>query len=134
MLNFSKDSDYVTTMVDNLLDIMTGGDHRKTKKLLDEKKKLREEEEMEEKRMKNFMDAKKTPSSTTAVTNGVTSVTNVGGVTGQPLGIKSATVSPVTTATSKSQIEDTKIEINQLKSLSEYGIDTSFLDYYGENK
>lgn len=40
VLNFSKDCDYVTTMVDNLLDIMTGGDHRKTKKILEEKKKL----------------------------------------------------------------------------------------------
>ena len=52
MLNFSKDCDYVTTMVDNLLDIMTGGDHRKTKRLLEEKKKIREEEELEEKRLR----------------------------------------------------------------------------------
>lgn len=32
-------------MVDNLLDLLTGGDHGKTKKVLDEKKMLREEEE-----------------------------------------------------------------------------------------
>ncbi|XP_065202284.1 bromodomain-containing protein 7 [Planococcus citri] len=123
VLNFSRDSDYVTTMVDNLLDIMTGGDHRKTKKILEEKKKLREEEEQL---------LKKSPSTVTSVANVVPSTNNVNSITAQPVGnqIKSATVSPVTAAPTKSVIEDTKVEINQLKSLSEYGIDTSFLEYY----
>lgn len=38
LLDFSR-------LVDNLLDLLTGGDHSKTKKNLDEKKKLKEEEE-----------------------------------------------------------------------------------------
>lgn len=122
-MNFSRDSDYVTTMVDNLLDIMTGGDHRKTKKILEEKKKLREEEEL----------AKKSHFSTTSVANGVSSNSTVNNISAQSGAnqIKSATVSPVTATPAKSTTEDTKVEINQLKSLSEYGIDTSFLEYYG---
>jgi len=32
-------------MVDNLLDIMTGGDHRRTKRVIEDRKRLREEEE-----------------------------------------------------------------------------------------
>lgn len=43
--DFAKDCDYTLHMVDNLLDLLTGGDHGKTKKVLDEKKMLREEEE-----------------------------------------------------------------------------------------
>lgn len=121
-------------MVDNLLDIMTGGDHRKTKKLLEEKKKIREDEEMEEKRLKSLLESKK-PSTSLSTCAPLTSSTN-----GTPLfvqtmnsSIKSATVSPVSAGISKSVAEDLKIEINQLKSLSELGIDTSFIDYYGEN-
>jgi bromodomain-containing protein 7/9 len=32
-------------MVDNLLDLLTGGEHRKTKRMLEDRRKLREEEE-----------------------------------------------------------------------------------------
>lgn len=45
ILDFSKDCDYTLTMVDNLLDLLTGGEHRKTKRVLEERRKLREEEE-----------------------------------------------------------------------------------------
>jgi hypothetical protein len=45
ILDFSKDCDYTLTMVDNLLDLLTGGEHRKTKRILEERRKLREEEE-----------------------------------------------------------------------------------------
>lgn len=45
LTDFAKDSDYTVTMVDSLLDLLTGGDHTKTKKVLEEKKQLREEEE-----------------------------------------------------------------------------------------
>lgn len=43
--DFAKDCDYTLYMVDNLLDLLTGGEHGKTKNVLDEKKMLREEEE-----------------------------------------------------------------------------------------
>lgn len=45
ILDFSKDCDYTLTMVDNLLDLLTGGEHRKTMRILEERRKLREEEE-----------------------------------------------------------------------------------------
>lgn len=112
-------------MVDNLLDIMTDGDHRKTKKYLEERKKLREEEETEEKRLKDYTENKKS----TLATPSASSVSNSGT---QSSGIKSMTVSPIAATTGKMfGFEEPKIEINQLKTLSEFGIDTSFLDYFG---
>lgn len=45
ILDFAKDNDYTVQIVDSLLDLLTGGDHSKTKKILEEKKQLREEEE-----------------------------------------------------------------------------------------
>lgn len=75
-------------MVDNLLDVLTGGDHRKTKKVLEERKKFREEEE----RVKQLMESKPVPP-------------NSG---------------------------DVKIDVSQLKTLSDLGIETSFLDYFGK--
>ena len=75
-----------------LLDLLTGGDHRKTKKVLEERRRFREEEE----RVRQLMESK------------------------QP--------SHPQTPTS---VSDVKIEINQLKTLSELGIETAFLDYYG---
>ncbi|KAJ9580096.1 hypothetical protein L9F63_004238 [Diploptera punctata] len=45
ILDFSKDCDYTLTMVDNLLDLLTGGEHRKTKRILEERRRLREEDE-----------------------------------------------------------------------------------------
>lgn len=44
IMSFAKDCDYVMTMVDNLLDILTGGEHSKTMKLLGERRKCIEEE------------------------------------------------------------------------------------------
>ncbi|XP_075216213.1 bromodomain containing 7/9 isoform X1 [Lycorma delicatula] len=86
ILNFAKDCDYTLTMVDNLLDLLTGGDHRKTKKVLEERKKFREEEE----RVKQLMESKPAPQTAT----------------------------------------DVKIDVSQLKTLADLGIETSFLDYY----
>lgn len=42
--DFVRDSDYATHVVDSLLDLLTGGDHSKTKKVLEDNKNLREEE------------------------------------------------------------------------------------------
>lgn len=43
--DFVKDSDYATHLVDSLLDLLTGGDHSKTKKTIEDNKNLREEEQ-----------------------------------------------------------------------------------------
>lgn len=91
ILNFAKDCDYTLTMVDNLLDLLTGGDHRKTKKVLEERRRFREEEE----RVRQLMESKQ-PSHPQTPTN----------------------------------VNDVKIELSQLKTLSELGIETSFLDFY----
>lgn len=91
-MNFAKDCDYTLTMVDNLLDLLTGGDHRKTKKVLEERRRFREEEE----RVRQLMESKQ-PSHQQTPTNA----------------------------------NDVKIELSQLKTLSEFGIETSFLDFYG---
>nr|CAD7458806.1 unnamed protein product [Timema tahoe] len=45
ILDFSKDCDFTLTMVDDLLDLLTSGEHRKTKRFLEDRRKLREEEE-----------------------------------------------------------------------------------------
>ncbi|XP_054278438.1 bromodomain-containing protein 7-like isoform X2 [Macrosteles quadrilineatus] len=84
ILNFAKDCDYTLTMVDNLLDLLTGGDHRKTKKVLEERKKFREEEE----RVRQLM----------------------------------------TPATATPAAGDVKVDVSQLRTLADLGIDTSFLD------
>lgn len=81
IMNFVKDSDYTTHLVDSLLDLLTGGDHSKTKKTLEDNKKLREEEEA----VKTVMEAK-----------------------------------PIS--------EAVKIDVDELKSLKELGIDVSFLE------
>lgn len=54
ILDFAKDCDYTVWMVDSLLDLLTGGEHSKTKRVLDERKKLREEEEA----VKTIMEAR----------------------------------------------------------------------------
>ncbi|XP_076367611.1 bromodomain-containing protein 7-like [Tachypleus tridentatus] len=42
---FAQDCDYVMTMVDNLLDTLTGGQHSETIRILNEKQKIKEEDE-----------------------------------------------------------------------------------------
>ena len=44
-------------MVDNLLDLLTGGEHRKTKRILEEKRKIREEDE----RIRQMLEGKPGP-------------------------------------------------------------------------
>ncbi|XP_066906465.1 bromodomain-containing protein 7 [Halyomorpha halys] len=94
VLNFARDCDYTLTMVDNLLDLLTGGEHRKAKNIIDEHRRFREEEE----RVKELMDIK--------------------------------SHSHVPTPSTKSDMSNLKIEIEQLKTLSEFGIDTSFLNEF----
>ncbi|XP_029172830.1 bromodomain-containing protein 7 isoform X1 [Nylanderia fulva] len=89
ILDFAKDCDYTLTMVDDLLDILTGGDHRKTKKFIDEKRKLREEEE----KIKNILE--------------------------KPIQDINRNIST---------LEKVKVDLEQLKTLSEIGIDINFLE------
>lgn len=109
ILNFTKDSDYAMTMADNLLDLMTGGDHRKTKRILDERKKQVILEDG-----KKPISQLKQPSS------------------GLPLATSQANTGSSNTTPLNNQIKSTPIQIDQLKSLSELGIDTKFIDYYQE--
>ena len=46
VLNFSRNCDYAMYVVDHLLDILTGNEHRKTSKYIEEMKNLRKEEEL----------------------------------------------------------------------------------------
>lgn len=94
------------TMADNLLDLMTGGDHRKTKRMLDERKK----------QQIILDDSKKTtsqPQKSSLCQSLVNSQANIGN-----------------TSTANTQTKPGPIQIDQLKSLSELGIDTKFIDYY----
>ncbi|XP_034942523.1 bromodomain-containing protein 7 isoform X2 [Chelonus insularis] len=91
ILDFAKDCDYTLTLVDDLLDILTNGDHKKTKKILEEKKKLREEEES----IKNLLEKP-----TQQFCNNNKSI----------------------------QLDRIKVDVDQLKTLTELGINTNFLD------
>lgn len=92
VLNLAKVCDYTLVMVDNLLDLMTGGEYRKSKNVIDEQKKFQEEEE----RVRELIENK--------------------GVVNSNL----------------SDLSNTKIEFDQLKTLSDLGIDTSFLKEFEE--
>ncbi|KAJ8917342.1 hypothetical protein NQ315_002364 [Exocentrus adspersus] len=78
--DFVKDSDYATHLVDSLLDLLTGGDHSKTKKTLEDNKNLREEEAA----VKTMLEVK--------------------------------------------PIDAVKVNVDDLKSLQEFGIDVNFLE------
>ncbi|KAL1124698.1 hypothetical protein AAG570_001322 [Ranatra chinensis] len=86
VMNVAKDYDYTFTMADNLLDLLTGGEHTRTTKLAEEQQKLTEENK----------------------------TTNKCEIPAQ-----SSEAMPV------------KVELEQLKTLSELGIDTSFLTEFG---
>ncbi|KAL2728730.1 bromodomain-containing protein 7 isoform X2 [Vespula squamosa] len=89
ILDFAKDCDYTLTMVDDLLDILTGGDHRKTKKFLEEKRRLKEEEE----KIKHLLE--------------------------KPMQDINKNIP---------SLEKVRVDIDQLKTLSELGIDVNFLE------
>lgn len=95
------------TMADNLLDLMTGGDHRKTKRLLDERKK----QVILEDNKKSIIQSQQLSSCQLSVmSQGNSGNSN--------------------TTTANNQNKSAPIQIDQLKSLSELGIDTKFIDYY----
>lgn len=92
VLSLAKVCDYTLTMVDNLLDVISGGEHRKSKTVIDDQKKFQEEEE----RVRNLIEKGSS-------TNTQNESTNV------------------------------EIEMEKLKTLSDLGIDTSFLEHFAAN-
>merc|ERR1712045_94457 len=54
VLNFSGNCDYAMYVVDHLLDILTGNEHRKTSKYIEEMKNLRKEDDLLEKAFKDI--------------------------------------------------------------------------------
>lgn len=104
ILNFSRNCDYAMFIVDHLLDILTENEHRKTSKYIEEKKNLRREDEMTEK-----------------VFEGAQSLGQ------QPPDKPTPTENDPVTETEPT-IKKEAIDFESLKSLSEDGIDMSFLD------
>lgn len=88
-------------MVDNLLDLLTGGEHRKTKRILEERRRLREEEE----RIRQLLE-------------------------GKPVAMQGVHDDKMHQMPNFQQ--DIKVDFGALKSLSELGIDTKFLDIVGK--
>lgn len=107
ILDFAKDNDYTITMVDNLLDILTHGEHRRTKRNLEDRRKMREEEE----RMRVILENAKSQE-TSAQTPLTTPVQSNPGAQ-----LQAQVVIPAQA-----------MNLDGLRSLSDLGIDTSFLE------
>ncbi|KAG8240253.1 hypothetical protein J437_LFUL004713 [Ladona fulva] len=127
ILDFAKDCDYALKMVDNLLDIVTGGEHRRTMRILEEnRRKARGEGGPDDEggRYKRYLqDAEKTSSTTqTGITDNSASKPSV------PIQNSSAPDSINSGSNSSSDPYDVKIDFEALKTLSDVGIDVSFLE------
>merc|ERR550532_1218130 len=64
ILNFSRNCDYATFIVDHLLDILTGNEHGKTSKYVEEQKKLRREDALLESTAQGIDDSNQQQAST----------------------------------------------------------------------
>lgn len=96
-------------MVDNLLDILTHGEHRRTKRHLDDRRKMREEEE----RMRVILDSAKSQETSSS----------------HPQPAQNPQAQPP--AMCQVVIPVQAMNLDKLKSLSDLGIDTSFLEGVG---
>ena len=106
MLEFAKGCDYALQMVDEILNTLTRGEHSKTVNLIEERKKLQEEEERQKKLQEEL----------STEWNYVTSLSFTpgdGSSNSQP---------------TESPADD--IDFDAVRSLSELGIDTSFVDEF----
>ena len=106
MLEFAKGCDYALQMVDEILNTLTRGEHSKTVNLIEERKKLQEEEEKQ----------KKIQEELSTEWNYITSLNLAPG-----------------DENSSSQSAETPaddIDFDAVRSLSELGIDTSFVDEF----
>lgn len=97
MIEFAKGCDYAIYMVDNLLDTVTKGEHKKTVNVIEERKRMEEEEAIIKKEQEEF--AAQLEMEWDSATNSV--------------------IQPENSA---------NVNIDSLRSLSEFGIDTSFVD------
>ncbi|XP_071443291.1 uncharacterized protein Brd7-9 [Hetaerina americana] len=124
ILDFAKDCDYALKMVDNLLDIVTGGEHRRTMSTLEEhRRKVRGEGGPDDEggRYKRYFQGFEK---------------NMSGAQGNPnenLSPKpnvsqSTSESTTSSAVTSTDPYDVKIDFEALKTLSDVGIDVSFLD------
>lgn len=111
ILDFAKDNDYTITMVDNLLDILTHGEHRRTKKNLEDRRKMREEEE----RMRVILDSARSQESASVP------------ATSPNVPIQSSQSQPPA-PTPPVTIPVQAMNLDNLRSLGDLGIDTSFLE------
>ncbi|KAK3932570.1 Bromodomain-containing protein 7 [Frankliniella fusca] len=111
ILDFAKDNDYTITMVDNLLDILTHGEHRRTKKNLEDRRKMREEEE----RMRVILDSAKSHDSAQPISQTLSSQ-------GAP------NPQPQTHQLSQVSIPPQAMNLDSLHSLRDLGIDISFIE------
>jgi len=117
ILDFAKDNDYTITMVDNLLDILTHGEHRRTKKNLEDRRKMREEEE----RMRVILDGARTQENAALL------------ATSQIIPVQySQNPQPQSTPTPPITIPVQAMNLDNLRSLGDLGIDTSFLEGVGK--
>ena len=69
ILNFSRNCDYAMFIVDHLLDILTGNEHRKTSHYIAEQKMLRKEDELLESTCEDLEELEQLPAQDEQVTN-----------------------------------------------------------------
>merc|ERR1719188_1239986 len=105
ILDFSRNCDYAMSIVDHLLDILTGNEHRKTSKYIEEMKLLRKEDELMDRELKTVKPA---------------------GAEGKDGKEDEETAQDKGGEAAAPKKE--KVDFQALKSLSDDGIDMSFLD------
>lgn len=121
ILDFAKDNDYTITMVDNLLDILTHGEHRRTKRNLEDRRKMREEEE----RMRVILDNARSHETINIQPSPQTTAVQ------QSQGPQACGPQPTHTPLAQVNIPIQAMNLDTLKSLSDLGIDTGFLEGVG---
>ena len=108
-------------MVDNLLDILTHGEHRRTKRNLEDRRKMREEEEQ----MRVILDNARSHESTN-----VQSFPQAPQVQ-PPQGALVSGAQQTSVSSAQINIPVQAMNLDNLRSLNDLGIDTSFLEGVG---
>ncbi len=103
-------------IVDHLLDILTGNEHRKTSRYVEEQKNLRKEDELLDAAFKDIQTASDPPEQASSSSS-------------QDAAASAATTAAlVKTAAAAAMGTPVKVEWDSLRSLADDGIDMSFLD------
>ena len=131
ILNFSRNCDYAMFIVDHLLDILTGNEHRKTSHYIAEQKMLRKEDELLENTYNDLEVAEESSEKDKQVKIG--SLFRQHSYQGKGYARNIRTVRYLTLAffltLQTDQIDSNQVDFDSLKSLnSDLGIDMSFLD------